>query len=94
MKKLIGLFAVLSVILTGYTVFAAEKTVTLKLRNMTCPSCIYMIKSSLGDVQGVSKVKVSYDNKIAIVTYDDAKITTNALTEATKNAGFPSTVIK
>jgi len=94
MKKTVGLLAVLFVFFSGQTVFAAEKTVTLNLTKMTCPSCAYMVKSSLKSVPGVSKAKVSYAEKTAVVTYDDGKTDVNALTKATKNAGFPSTVAK
>jgi periplasmic mercuric ion binding protein len=33
---------------------------------------------------------VSYKDKSAVVTYDDAKTNVNALTTATTNAGYPS----
>ena len=39
---------------------------------------------------GVTKVAVSYKDKTAIVTFDDAKTGVNALTTATTNAGYPS----
>jgi len=34
---------------------------------------------------------VSYEKLEAVVTYDDAKTTVDALTNATKQAGYPST---
>ena len=38
----------------------------------------------------MTKVAVSYKDKTAIVTFDDAKTGVNALTAATTNAGYPS----
>jgi mercuric ion binding protein len=38
---------------------AAEKTVTLNVDNMTCPTCAPVVKKSLARVEGVAKVKVS-----------------------------------
>ena len=73
---------------------AAPKTVTLDVRNMTCPLCPITVKKSLEKVSGVSAVKVDFDHKTAIVTYDPDKAQPEALTTATTNAGYPSTVRK
>ena len=70
--------------------FAAEKTVTLAVENMYCAACPHTVKASLEAVPGVTKVAVSYKDKTAIVTFDDAKTGVNALTAATTNAGYPS----
>jgi mercuric ion binding protein len=69
---------------------AAEKTVTLAVKNMYCAACPHTVKASLEAVPGVTKVAVSYEDKTAIVTFDDAKTGVNALTAATTNAGYPS----
>jgi mercuric ion binding protein len=69
---------------------AAEKTVTLAVKNMYCAACPHTVKASLEAVPGVTKVAVSYKDKTAIVTFDDAKAGVNALTTATTNAGYPS----
>jgi hypothetical protein len=41
-------------------------------------------------VPGVAKVKVSYKDKTATVTYDDNKADVQGFTAATTNAGYPS----
>jgi mercuric ion binding protein len=69
---------------------AAERTVTLAVENMYCAACPHTVKASLEAVPGVSKAAVSYKDKTAIVTFDDAKTGVNALTAATTNAGYPS----
>ena len=69
---------------------AAEKTVTLAVKNMYCAACPHTVKASLEAVPGVAKVAVSYNDKTAIVTFDDARTGVNALTTATTNAGYPS----
>ena len=48
------------------------------------------IKMALMHVVGVSKAKVSYDRREARVTFDDEKTNVVALTEATKDVGYPS----
>jgi len=69
---------------------AGEKTVTLAVQNMYCAACPHTVKASLEAVPGVTKVAVSYEDKTAIVTFDDARTGVNALTAATTNAGYPS----
>jgi mercuric ion binding protein len=70
--------------------FAGEKTVTLAVQNMYCAACPHTVKASLEAVPGVAKVAVSYQEKTAIVTYDDGKTDVKGLTAATTNAGYPS----
>jgi periplasmic mercuric ion binding protein len=70
--------------------FAAEKTITLAVQNMTCALCPRTVKASLEAVPGVSKVVVSAEDKTAAVTYDDSKAGVAALVKATTNAGYPS----
>jgi mercuric ion binding protein len=88
-KRLISAAFVLC-LLGPSTVFAAERTVTLAVKNMYCAACPHTVKASLEAVPGVAKVTVSYKDKTAIVTFDDAKTSVNALTAATTNAGYPS----
>ena len=69
---------------------AAERTVTLKVENMTCDLCAPTVKKSLSQVKGVIRVEVSAEKEIATVTFDDTKTDAPTLTAATKNAGYPS----
>jgi len=85
------LIAVLAAMPLG-ALAAAPKTVTLDVKNMTCELCSITIKKSLEKVSGVSTIKVDFDKKTTTVTYDPAKTQPEALTRATTNAGFPSSV--
>jgi len=78
--------------LTSLSAFAAPKTVTLEVPTMNCVTCPFTVKKALQNVDGVSKAEVTYENKLAVITFDDEKVTINALTEATTNAGYPSTL--
>nr|WP_018413488.1 mercury resistance system periplasmic binding protein MerP [Methyloversatilis thermotolerans] len=71
---------------------ATPKTVTLAVQNMTCELCPITVKKSLEKVPGVSAVRVDFDKKTATVTYDADQAQPDALTRATTNAGYPSTV--
>ncbi|PKM17672.1 MAG: mercuric transport protein periplasmic component [Gammaproteobacteria bacterium HGW-Gammaproteobacteria-15] len=89
MKK----FALMSLLASSsLSAFAAPKTVTLEVPTMNCVTCPFTVKKALQNVDGVSKAEVTYENKLAVVTFDDEKTTINALTEATTNAGYPSTL--
>ena len=88
-------FLVAALALAGTIAFvgpslAAERTVTLAVRNMYCSACPYIVKQSLARVGGVKSVNVSFADKTATVTYDDAKVKLAALITATGNAGYPS----
>ncbi len=89
-KLLISAIAVLPLMAMA----ATPKTVTLDVKNMTCAVCPITVRRSLERVAGVSAVKVDFAKKTAIVTYDPDKTKPEALTRATTNAGYPSTVEK
>ena len=57
---------------------------------MYCAECPFIVKKTLEGVPGVAKAVVSFKDRTAIVTFDDAKTGINALTEATTRAGYPS----
>jgi mercuric ion binding protein len=91
MKRLLSAIA-LALAFYGVPAMAATKTVTLSVKGMTCAACPITVRKALDRVKGVEKVKVSFEKKEAIVTFDDAKTNVKTLTEATKDGGYPSTV--
>ncbi len=74
--------------------WAAVRTVTLSVPTMDCPVCPITVKKALTKVDGVSKAEVDFDKRLAKVTFDDSKTNVVALTKATANAGYPSTLAK
>jgi mercuric ion binding protein len=79
---------------TSLVATAAPKTVTLAIPSMDCPVCPVTVKKALLQVPGVSQANVNFDKRQAIVRFDDARTHVGALTESTKNAGYPSTVVE
>lgn len=69
---------------------AAERTVTLAVKNMSCATCGPTVQKSLTKVAGVKRVEVSVSKKTATVVFDDAKASVAQLVAATTNAGYPS----
>lgn len=90
MKKLGALVAFAAL---ASPLWAATQTVTLSVPGMDCAACPITVKKALTKVPGVSKADVSLDTREAKVTFDDAKTNVAALTRATKDAGYPSTVV-
>lgn len=50
------------------------------------------VKKALSRIEGVSDVAVNYPKRQALVIFDDSKTTVDALTRATTDAGYSSTV--
>ena len=69
---------------------AKQQTVLLNVPTMDCATCPITIKAALTKVPGVSKVKVSYEKREAVIVYDDTKATVADLKQATENVGYPS----
>lgn len=90
MNKMILSFALVTVSLST---LANPKTVTLDLPTMNCAMCPITVRKALTQVEGVAKAEVSYEQKQAVVTFEDAKTNTDELIEATTNAGYPSTIV-
>jgi mercuric ion binding protein len=70
----------------------SSQSVILDMQNMTCAMCKITIKKALQGVEGVQKVSVDGDTKMADVTFDPQKTSIEALIKATTNAGYPATV--
>jgi mercuric ion binding protein len=93
MSRILSALGLFVTLLTGVAATAAERTVTLAVDGMTCASCPYIVRTVLQEIPGVARAEVSYAEKTAVVTFDDAEITVAALTRATAGVGFPSRVI-
>ena len=90
MKKLLTIIALSAAV--SAPAWAATTTVTLSVPGMKCATCPITIKKALNKVEGVENIEVNLEKKEAVVTFDDANTKVEALLEAIKNAGYPSTV--
>lgn len=73
-------------------VWATEQSITLSVPGMNCPVCPITVRKALEKVDGVKSAEVDYNSKRATVIFDDQVTATEALTKATENVGYPSTV--
>ena len=71
---------------------AAQKTVVLSVPGMNCAVCPITVRKALEKVPGVAAVKATLEPPEARVTFDDSVTSTEQLTQATRNAGYPATV--
>lgn len=90
MKRLLSSVVLVAVLLASGAVHAGQQTVTLAVEKMTCAACPYIVKKAMAAVPGVNKVDVSYAKKTAVITFDDATTTVEAVAEASANAGYPA----
>ncbi|MDT7531280.1 cation transporter [Sphingopyxis sp. SE2] len=73
---------------------AAPRTATLQIKNVSCVTCVPIVKRTLSRVSGVTKVAVVEKAGIATATvsFDDAKVAPAALAAAASEAGYPAVV--
>ncbi len=90
MMKYLSVLTLTLSIVTAPAAFAAERTVTFAVDNMTCASCPYIVKTSMSQVPGVAHVVISFEAKTATVTFDDAKASPDTIAAASMNAGYPA----
>lgn len=90
MNKSLSALTLIGSIMMASAAFAAERTVTFSVDNMTCASCPYIVKTSMAAVPGVTNVAVSFADKTATVTFDDAKTNPDTIATASMNAGYPA----
>ncbi|VXB41091.1 conserved exported hypothetical protein [Flavobacterium sp. 9AF] len=63
-------------------------TASFTIDGMTCPEgCAKVIENKLVGLEGVSEVKVDFENKTATITYDKQKQTPESLTETVEKVG-------
>jgi periplasmic mercuric ion binding protein len=86
--------AVLVAVMPLAALAATPQTAVLDVQNMTCGLCPVTVKKSLEQVAGVTQVRIDFAKKTATVTFDTDKTNATALTKATTDAGYPSTVHK
>ncbi len=101
MRGMRGILAAMGLAAVGIVTFpgagvparAAERSVLLAIDNLFCPSCPYIVRQTLLRVPGVHFAEVSYEDKTALVVFDDGQTDAAALTEATARNGFPSRLL-
>jgi mercuric transport protein len=88
-KKLVLLLLAFAV--TSFAL-AASKTVSFAVTGWSCGSCAAATRIALKKLDGVENVDTNIENAAAVVTYDDAKVTTEKMIQAIEKLGYKATV--
>ena len=67
---------------------AATRTVTLRVKGMTCGGCVTSVENALKSTEGVKTVRVSFEKGKAVIKYDDQKVTVAKLREVINSTGM------
>lgn len=72
---------------------AQPHTVTLQLAHMDCAACPLTVRMALEKVPGVSRARVDFKSKLAVVDFDADRTSPALLSRASAHAGFPATEV-
>ncbi|WP_202081335.1 copper chaperone CopZ [Caldalkalibacillus salinus] len=61
---------------------------TLKVEGMSCGHCVSSVEGSVGEIQGVSSVKVNLDQGLVDVEYDSKVVNLDKIKETIDEQGF------
>jgi mercuric ion binding protein len=92
MKKFLLIACVVLSAAASISAMAAQKSVVLSVPSMNCSACPITVAKALRKVPGVAKVKATLEPPEAAVVFDDSTTSVEKLMEATRNAGYPSSV--
>ncbi|PAF50751.1 copper resistance protein CopZ [Helicobacter sp. 13S00401-1] len=59
----------------------------LKVEGMSCSHCVDKVEKFIGELDGVSSIDVSLENKTVTVEHDD-KVKVDSIKEAIEDAGY------
>ncbi|KRG13398.1 copper resistance protein CopZ [Lederbergia galactosidilytica] len=62
--------------------------VTLKVQGMSCSHCVNSVEGSVGELNGVSKVKVHLDNGTVDVEFNDKEVSLDRIKETIDDQGY------
>jgi mercuric ion binding protein len=83
-------YLLLAALVASDSAVAGERSVTLAVENMYCALCPITVRRAIEAVPGVAAVEVVLETKTAVVTFDDAESSVEALVAASTNAGYPA----
>jgi len=64
------------------------QTINLKIKGMTCASCEEHINHSVNQLNGIIKVKSSYEKETTEIEFDNSKTTIEEIEKAVNSTGY------
>jgi periplasmic mercuric ion binding protein len=96
MKSLFSTLA-LGLALMATPAMAGEKTAKIAVSELSCPSCVYIVSTSMKSVPTVKVVDFlqgeDWWKGVFTVTYDDEAATTDMIIEAVFANGYPAALL-
>jgi mercuric ion binding protein len=77
---------------TAATQVAAAQSAAFVVDNMTCALCPVTVKKAMEKVTGVQSVQIDFAAGTAIVVFDPAVTSVDAIAAASADAGYPAAV--
>lgn len=87
-QVLIAFIFTLVLTMGANTVWATTKTVTIRVKGMTCGGCATSVEKALESTEGVKEARVSFERGKAVIKYDDQKVTVAKLRAVIQSTGF------
>uniref|UniRef100_A0A7N5ZZY5 Copper-transporting ATPase 2 n=1 Tax=Anabas testudineus TaxID=64144 RepID=A0A7N5ZZY5_ANATE len=72
--------------------FSVESAVQIKVDGMHCQSCVQSIEGQIGELPGVSHIKVSLQDGAALVIFQPLRVTQQELRDKIADMGFDATL--
>lgn len=72
----------------------AARYATLQVDGMNCESCVGTLTSALQEVTGVASAKVVFEEKKAVVGYDPALVTPQAMLNVIAKLGYTAKLLE
>jgi len=69
-----------------------ERELTLQVTGMVCPACPPNVVRALESLEGVHSAEVDLATHQARVRFDPSRVSIEDMTQATRRAGYPSSV--
>lgn len=73
---------------------AEQQTLVLDIKGMHCTGCASGIEAMLKRVDGVTKAQVSFEDRVATVSYDPTKATAEKIIETIEKMGYKAAAKK
>ena len=77
-----------------HVVLEGEQKVCLRVKGMTCASCVATIENYVGGQEGIKDITIALLTEKAEVTYDAGETTQEAVREAISGLGFEAEIIE
>lgn len=92
-KSRFALALLLALIISFAQAETSPSEVKLSIPNMVCVSCEMVIEEAIFQLTGVTGIEFDGEAKTALIRFDQALTSVDAILVASEEAGYPATVL-